>query len=184
MLEPRDRDVQVDILAVGSRGRIEPGLCPAILLSLAIGIGEDQILGDLAQRVVTGERRNPLLLPGSGNREVGREKQRARQKGCDVSDKAWIERAGNQPLAHDDMRLDQLHDDERKGLVVVKHRRHETGRQPRLMRERQIFIMRARQRQRPALADETYIGQRLLDGYSALAPLDDEYEIEVAVADL
>ena len=75
-------------------------------------------------------------------------------------------------------------DDERKRLVVVQHGRHQPGRQPRLMRERQIFVMRARQRQRPAFADEAHIGQRLLDGDAARSPLDDEHEVEVAVADL
>ena len=82
------------------------------------------------------------------------------------------------------MRLDQLHDDEREPLVVVQHRRHQPGRQPRLMRERQIFVMRARQRQRPAFADEPHIWQRLFDGDAARGPFDDEHEIEVAVADL
>jgi hypothetical protein len=134
--------------------------------------------------VVARERRNPLLLLGCGNREVGREKQRARQKGRDVTDKAQIERAGNQPLAHDDVRFEQFHDDERERLVVVQHRRHQSGRQPRLMRQRQIFVMRARQRQRPALADEAHVRQRLLDGDAARGPLDDEHEVEVAVADL
>ena len=100
------------------------------------------------------------------------------------ADKARIERAGNQPLAHDDMRLDQLHHDEREPLIVVQHSRHQSGRQPRLMRQRQIFVMRARQRQRPAFADEAHIRQRLLDGDAARGPLDDEHEIEVAVADL
>ena len=163
---------------------VEPRLRPAVLLGHAIGIGEDQVLGDLAQRMVAGERRDPLLLLGGGKREVGREKQRARQEGRDVADKARIERAGNQPLAHDDMRLDQLHDDEREPLIVVQHGRHQAGRQPRLMRQRQIFVMRARQRQRPAFADEPHIGQRLLDGDAARGPLDDEHEVEVAVADL
>ena len=183
-LEPRDRDVQVEVFPERGRGRIEPGLRPAVLLGHAVGIGEDQVLGDLAQRMVARERRDPLLLLGSGKREVGREKQRARQKGRDVPDKARIERAGNQPLAHDDMRLDQLHDDEREPLVVVQHGRHQPGRQPRLMRQRQIFVMRARQRQRPAFADEPHVRQRLLDGDAARVPLDDEHEIEVAVADL
>jgi hypothetical protein len=44
--------------------------------------------------------------------------------------------------------------------------------------------MRARQRQRPALADEAHVRQRLLDGDAAHVPLYDEHEIEVAVADL
>ena len=44
--------------------------------------------------------------------------------------------------------------------------------------------MSPRQRQRPALADEPHVRQRLLDGYAARSPLDDEHEVEVAVADL
>ena len=67
---------------------------------------------------------------------------------------------------------------------MVQHGRHQPGRQPRLMRQRQIFVMRARQRQRPALADQPHVRQRLLDGDTARIPLDDEHEIEVAVADL
>src|SRR3954470_22672733 len=39
------------------------------------------------------------------------------------------------------------------------------------------------QRQRPALADQADIGQRLLHGDAAAAALDDENEIEIAVAD-
>ena len=52
------------------------------------------------------------------------------------------------------------------------------------MCQRQIFVVRARQRQRPALADEAHVRQRLLDGDAARVPLDDEHEVEVAVADL
>ena len=91
---------------------------------------------------------------------------------------------GDQPLAHDDMRLEQLHHDERQRLVVVQHRRHEAGRELRLLRQGEIFVMGARQRQRPALADEAHVGQRLLHGDAALRALDDEDEVEIAVADL
>jgi len=45
------------------------------------------------------------------------------------------------------------------------------------MHERQMFIMRARERQRPTLADQAPIGPRLLDGNSALVPLYDEHEV-------
>ena len=53
-----------------------------------------------------------------------------------------------------------------------------------LVRQRQMFVVRTRQRQRPALADQAHIGQRLLDGDSAVAAAYDEDEIEIAVADL
>ena len=71
-LEARDRDVQVEVFPEGGRRRVEPGLRPAVLLGLTVRIGEDQVFRDLAQRMVAGERRNPVLLLGSGNREVGR----------------------------------------------------------------------------------------------------------------
>ena len=38
--------------------------------------------------------------------------------------------------------------------------------------------------ERPALADQAHIGQRLLDAQVAGGPLDDEHEVQVAVADL
>ena len=61
-LEPRNRDVQVEVFPESGGGGVEPGLRPAVLLGDAVGIGEDQVLCDLAERVVAGERRNPLLL--------------------------------------------------------------------------------------------------------------------------
>ena len=61
-LEAGNRDMQIEVFAEGGRGRVEPGLRPAVLLGHAIGIGEDQVLGDLAQRMVAGERRDALLL--------------------------------------------------------------------------------------------------------------------------
>ena len=89
-LEPRDRDVQVEVFAKGGGGRIEPGRRPAVLFGLAVGLGKDQVLGDLAQRVVAGERGDPLLLLGGRHRQVGAEEQGPRQKGRDVIDEAGI----------------------------------------------------------------------------------------------
>jgi hypothetical protein len=62
--------MQVEILAKAGGGRIQIGPGPAVLLGDAVGIGEDQVLGDLAQRVIAGERRNSLLLLRGRNREV------------------------------------------------------------------------------------------------------------------
>lgn len=134
--------------------------------------------------MVAGEGGDPLLLLGRRYSEIGRQEQRPRQKGRDIIDKARIGPAGHQPLAHDDVRLEQLHDDKRERLIVVQHIRHERGRQPGLLRQRQIFVMRARQRQRPALADKPHVRQRLLDGNAARRSLDNKHEVEVAVADL
>lgn len=182
-LQPGDRDVEVHILAKLCGERIEIRRSPAVLLGDAVRIGEDQILGDLAQRMVAGESCDALLLLGRRHREVGGEEQCPRHEGGDVIDKARILRARNHPLAHDDVGLEQLHHRQRQGLVVMQQRRHEAGRELGLPRQSEIFVMSPGQRQRPALADEADIGQRLLHGDAAAAALDDENEIEIAVAD-
>src|SRR6185503_2990227 len=43
---------------------------------------------------------------------------------------------------------------------------------------------RAPQRERPALADQAHVGERLFHHHAALGAFDDEDEVEVAVADL
>ena len=51
-------------------------------------------------------------------------------------DEAGITASGNESLAHDGVRLEELHGDEGESLVVVKHGRDQTGRQLGLMHER------------------------------------------------
>jgi hypothetical protein len=133
--------------------------------------------------MIAAERSDPSLLLRRRNRKVRAEEQRPRQEGRDVVDEARITSAGDQPLAHDDVRLQQLHGDEGERLVMVEHRWHQLRHQAGLVQQRQMFVVRTRQRQRPALADEAHIGQRLLDGNSAVAAAHDEDEIEIAVAD-
>ena len=89
-LQPRDRDMQIEVLAEARRSRIEPRRGPAVLLGPAVGIGEDQILGDLAQRMVAGERGDPFLLLRGRHSKVRREEQRPRHEGRDVVDEARI----------------------------------------------------------------------------------------------
>jgi hypothetical protein len=50
------------------------------------------------------------------------------------------------------------------------------------MGERQMLVVRTRKRQRPALADQAHVRQRLFDCDSALPSPYDEHEIEIAVA--
>ena len=82
------------------------------------------------------------------------------------------------------MRRQIFHGDERLGLVEMIDVWRAAGIARRLPRQRVIFEERAFQRQRPALADEAHIGKRLFDDDAAARALDDEDEIEVAVADL
>ena len=46
--QSRDRSMEIEVFPEGGRSRVEPGLCPAILLGLAVRISEDQVLGNLA----------------------------------------------------------------------------------------------------------------------------------------
>lgn len=40
--------MQFEVFAKGGRNRIEPGRSPTILLDLELGLGKDQVFGDLA----------------------------------------------------------------------------------------------------------------------------------------
>jgi hypothetical protein len=80
--------------------------------------------------------------------------------------------------------MEPLHHDERLRLVEM----HDAGDDARVARllpdQRVVFVEGAVQRQGPAFADETDVGQRLLDDDGACGPFDDEDEVEVAVAHL
>ena len=52
-----------------------------------------------------------------------------------------------------------------------------------LLGERGMLVIGARQRKRPRFADEAHIGERLLDDDACLVALDDEDQVEIAVAD-
>ena len=101
--------MQVQIFAEICCHRVEIRRRPAVLFGLTIRIGKNQIFRDLAQRMIAGKGRDAFLLRGSGNCKVGSEEQRPRHKGRDVFDETRVLRSGNQPLAHDDVRLKQLH---------------------------------------------------------------------------
>lgn len=60
--------MQLHVIAEACRQAVEIRRGPAVLLGDAVGIGEDQVLGDLAQRMVAGEGRDALLLLGRGER--------------------------------------------------------------------------------------------------------------------
>ena len=90
----------------------------------------------------------------------------------------------DQTLAHDDMRRKVFHHDHRLLTIEVEDLRRQARRVAALLDERVVFEPRPLERQRPGFADEAHIGQGLLDHDAAGRPLDDEDEIEVAVADL
>lgn len=82
------------------------------------------------------------------------------------------------------MRRQKLHDDQRLLLVEMEDLRHLAGRARSLARQRVVFEEGALKRQRPALADKAHIGQGLLDDQAAFVAVDDEHQVEVAIADL
>ena len=112
-LEARDGDLQVAILAPARGIGIELRRGPAVELRHAVGIGEDQVLGDLAQRGVAGEGGDHRLLPVRRQRKVGGEVERARHEGRDVVGEFRIDGRRDHAAPHDDVRLEQLHHDQR-----------------------------------------------------------------------
>src|SRR5690606_18394938 len=81
------------------------------------------------------------------------------------------------------MRREKLHDDQRLLLVEMEDLRHLPRRAGGLTRQRVIFEEGALERQRPAFADKADVRQRLLDDHAALGAVNDEYQVEIAVAD-
>ena len=77
-----------------------------------------------------------------------------------------------------------FHHDHRLRAVEVEHLRRQAGRVAGLLGQRPIFEPATLERQRPGFADQPHVGQRLLDHDAVTRPLDDEDEIEIAVADL
>jgi hypothetical protein len=108
----------------------------------------------------------------------------ARKKLGNVGSEARILDPADQTLAHDDMRRKVFHHDHRLLAVEMENLRRQARGVAALFDERVVFEPRALERQWPGFADEAHIGQRLLDHEPAGRPLDDEDEIEVAVADL
>ena len=72
--------------------------------------------------------------------------------------------------------------DQCQRLVIMMDLRYERTGEAGLFAQRHVFVMGARQRQRPAFADESHVRQRLLHRNAAGRTLDDEYEVEVAVS--
>ena len=169
-------DFQGDIVELRRR--------PVVQLGVAVGIGEHQILSDLAQLGVGAEHRNPSLLFACGKVKIGRLEQGRGHEFRQRLGETRVFDAGDQAVAHDDMRRQVLHDDERLGFVEQDDFRRQPGRAFVFSHERLTFEERAIQRQRPGFADQADVGQRLLNDHRPRGALDDEHQIEIPVADL
>ena len=131
--------------------RVEMGPRPAVERRLAIGVGEDEILGDLAQGRVRREQRDARFVLGrrSGQRR-GVEQGRGKKLG-DVGGEAGILDPAHEPLAHDDVRPEIFHHDHRLGAVEVEHFGREPRRVAGLFGQRAIFEPAPLERQRPGV---------------------------------
>ena len=160
------------------------GRGPAVQLGDAIGIGEDQILGDLAELGIAGEDRRQRLLLARRQSEVAGHEQALGQIFHDMPGEGGVAAALDHAVAHDYMRLQQLHDHGVEWRLVMI----DLGNQPADMGplDPHIFMLEegALQCHRPALADEADIGQRLLDADPARGAFHQEDEVEIAVAHL
>ncbi len=184
MLHALRLDLEVAVGAQLGDDAVELRAGVAVHRRFEIGIGEDQVLGDVAQFDIVGEQRKVGLAVARRHGEVGAAEQRARHEHAEVLGDARQLAAGDQRLPQDHVGRQELHDDERLGLVEMQDLRHHAGRPRLLPGQRVVFEEGALERQRPAVADEPHIGQRLLDHDRARRTLDDEDEVEVAVADL
>ena len=81
-------------------------------------------------------------------------------------------------------RRHELHDDQRLVAVEVVDLGDRSGARGAPGGQRVVLEPRALQRQRPAVADQADVGQRLLGDELAARAGEDEHEVEVAVADL
>ena len=140
---------------------------PAVERRLAIGIGEDQILGDAAELDIAREQLEAALVLGRRRGEHRGIEQRFGEKFGDVGGEARIFYPADQALAHDDVRRKVFHDDHRLLAVEMEYLRHQARRVTRLFDERVVLEPRSLERQRPGFADEAHIGQRLLDDETA-----------------
>lgn len=183
MFQPLCFDLEVAVGAKLGHDRIELGRGVTIKLGLEIGIGKHQVFGDVAKLDIVGEKREVRLLFSRGHGEVGAAKERTGDEEAEVTPDFRQLPPVDQRAPQNDVRRQELHDDERLGFVEEIDLRHETGVTRCLALQGMIFEIGALQRQRPAFADKAHIGQRLLDDGSAPVAGDDEDQIEVAVAD-
>ena len=87
-------------------------------------------------------------------------------------------------MAHDDVGLEEFHDDKCHVGVVVEDCRSEPRGMAGLTDKGEMLEVRPREGQRPALANQADIGERLLDGNAAGRAAHLEDQIEIAVTDL
>jgi len=125
----------------------------------------------------------PFVLAGRTGEHRRIEQGLADELG-DVGGEIRVFDAGDEPLAHDDVRMQIFHHDHRLRAIEMKNPRRQPGGIFGLLGQRVVFIPAALERQGPGFADEPHIGQGLLDHHGAGRPFDDEDEVEVAVADL
>ena len=142
-LEPRHRHMQVAILAELRRIGVELRRGPAVQFRYAIGVREDQILGDLAQGRVAREGGDHRLLGIGLQRQIGSVEQRCRHEGGNRVGELRINGAGDHAAPHDDVRLQKFHDDQRQLVVIVIDIRHQGSGVFGLGAERHVFVMRA-----------------------------------------
>jgi hypothetical protein len=183
VLEALGLDLEIAVSTQLRHQRIK-ARCVAIELGVEIGVGENEILSDVAKLGIFGEQGQVCLALFCNHGEVGTAKQRARNEQPEVAADLGKLAPFDERLAQNDMRRQEFHDDDRLGGIKMEDLRRLAGVAGALTHQGIIFEERAFQRQRPGLADQPDIGQRLLDDHRAPRSPDNEYQIEIAVADL
>ena len=112
---------------------------PAVELGYAIGVGEDQVLGDLAHFGIVGESPDPALMLARRDREGRGVEQRLRHEFGDMAGEQRIFDAADEAFAHDHVRAQILHHDHRQIAVEMVDLGHQLRRVPGLLGQRHML---------------------------------------------
>ena len=186
LLERADRGLELGIGPERSRGVVQLGRRPVVVVSLGVRLGEDDLLGERAHVLVLAKgvpRLAQLLAP---DRERGGSEQGGGQVLADVSRERGVHGARDDAAAEDDVRgLEVPHDDDGHGGVVEVHLGDVLRAVPVRDHERLGLVPHALLRERPGLADHADKGKALLDDDRAPRSVaDDVDKVDVAVANL
>jgi hypothetical protein len=169
-----------------SATRVELRRGVAVHLGVKIGIGEDQVsVMSHSSTLPANSAISAFLSPAGSMDKIRTAKRGARTEPAHHLRQSRDLAPFHGLAAQDDMGAQAFHDDQRLILVEMQYLR---GPLPGSTASCRISAWYSKEgaleRQRPAVTDKAHIGQRLLDDHRSRAALDDEDEVEVAVAHL
>ena len=173
-------------LSIGGqcRGVVFVGRQHPVATGIHVGLGEHQVFGDPAQLAVGGAGRKALLLLGVHAQRRGSERHRchvaAHRLGHTVVAESFVESSPPHPMVRQ-----VLHGDQVSLGVISVDVRHQPRCHPGVHRGDLGLQTGPVGPHRPGRADETHVGQGLLEHHSSPCRVgQDEDQVQVAVTDL